>query len=337
MKRRSDFIIRRFAFSILTLIAIIIFNFLLFRILPGDPVQMTVSPRMLPEAQERVRQQFGLDKPLWLNFQAAGESGDVRNVLDSQFFHYVKSLAQGDMGESFRLRQPVADLIGQRLGPSLLLIFTGELVAVLAGTTLGLIAAWKKGSSIETFAMSIGLTAWALPAFWLGILLLIVSRGSLPMGGFSTPGAIHASNWHLILDVGRHLALPATTLALWLFGGYMLIVRNSALEVLSEDYILAAKAKGLSPFRVLRSHVLKNASLPLVTIIGIHMGLALAGIIQIESIFSWPGLGRLMFDSIAQRDFPVLQGAFLVLAVGVIAANFLADLSYTALDPRVKE
>ena len=337
MNRRSDFIIRRIAFSLLTLIAILVFNFLLFRILPGDPVGMIVSPRLNSEAQERVRQQFGIDKPIWLNLQDARESGDIGKLLDSQFFHYAKSLAEGDLGESFRLQRPVAELIGQRVGPTLLLIFAGELIAVLAGVSLGLIAAWKKGRSVETISMSIGLTAWALPAFWLGLLLLIVSRGYLPMGGFLTPGAIYASSWDLILDGARHLALPAITLALWLFGGYLLVVRNSALEVLSEDYILTAKAKGLSEFGVLRSHALRNASLPLVTIIGIHMGLALAGIIQIEMIFSWPGLGRLLFDSIAQRDFPVLQGAFLVLAIGVIAANFIADLSYSALDPRIQE
>ncbi|MCK4901330.1 MAG: ABC transporter permease, partial [Anaerolineales bacterium] len=138
------------------------------------------------------------------------------------------------------------------------------------------------------------------------------------------------------LDIGRHLILPAATLAIVLFGSYVLVVRNSSLEVLAEDYILTAKAKGLSEVKVLWRHALKNAALPLVTIIALDLGYALAGAIKIETIFSWPGVGRLMFDSIAQRDYPVLQGVFLLLAVGVILANFLADMTYQFLDPRVK-
>ena len=156
------------------------------------------------------------------------------------------------------------------------------------------------------------------------------------MGGFITPGAIYASNWEKILDIGSHVILPATTLALMLVGAYVLIVCNTTLEVLAEDYTLTAKAKGLTPMQVLRYHSLRNASLPLVTIIAMDLGYALGGTIQIETIFSYPGLGRLMFEAIGQRDYPVLQGAFLLLAVSVIVANLLADLLYTVLDPRVR-
>jgi peptide/nickel transport system permease protein len=333
---RLDFIIRKLGFSVLTLIAVLIFNFFLFRIVPGDPVQMIVSPRMRPETRERIRHEFGLDKPIWFNFEGARASGSVRSVFDSQFFYYVRNLTKGELGESFRQRRPVAELIGNRLGPTVLLIATGEIAGIVFGSILGLIAAWKKKSAIDTATMFVGLTAWALPAFWLGIILLIMARGHLPMGGLMTPGTIYSSNWEKYQDIGRHLVLPAATLALLLFGAYMLIVRNTTLEVLAEDYILTAKAKGLSPLRVLRDHALKNASLPLVTIIAMDLGYALGGMIQIETIFSWPGVGRLMFDSIGQRDYPVLQGVFLILAVGVISANFLADLTYVILDPRVK-
>jgi peptide/nickel transport system permease protein len=333
---RLDFIIRKLGFSGLTLIAVLIFNFFLFRIIPGDPIQMIVSPRMRPETRERLRHEYGLDKPIWFNIEEARASGSVTAVFDSQFFYYVRNLTKGELGESFRQRRPVADLIGSRLGPTVLLIVTGEVVGIVFGSALGIIAAWKKKSAIDTGAMIVSLTTWALPAFWLGIILLIMARGHLPMGGIMTPGVIYSSNWEKIQDIGRHLILPATTLSLLLFGGYMLIVRNTTLEVLAEDYVLTAKAKGLSSLRILKDHTLKNASLPLVTIIAMDLGMALGGAIQIETIFSWPGIGRLMFDSVGQRDYPVLQGVFLILAVAVIGANFLADLTYVILDPRVK-
>jgi peptide/nickel transport system permease protein len=333
---RLDFIIRKLGFSGLTLIAVLIFNFFLFRIIPGDPIQMIVSPRMRPETRERLRHEYGLDKPIWFNIEEARASGSVTAVFDSQFFYYVRNLTKGELGESFRQRRPVADLIGSRLGPTVLLIVTGEVVGIVFGSALGIIAAWKKKSAIDTGAMIVSLTTWALPAFWLGIILLIMARGHLPMGGIMTPGVNFSNNWEKIQDIGKHLILPATTLALLLFGAYMLIVRNTTLEVLAEDYVLTAKAKGLSSLRILKDHTLKNASLPLVTIIAMDLGMALGGAIQIETIFSWPGIGRLMFDSVGQRDYPVLQGVFLILAVAVIGANFLADLTYVILDPRVK-
>jgi peptide/nickel transport system permease protein len=333
---RLDYVLRKGVFSTLTLIAVLIFNFFLFRIVPGDPVQMIVSPRMRPETRERIREQYGLDKPIWFNSEKLKETGNFSDLFDSQFFAYVKNLLHGNLGESFRQKKPVSELLGNRLGPTVLLILAGEVTGIVLGSILGIVAAWKKGTAIDASAMIVSLTAWALPAFWLGLVLLILARGHLPTGGYVTPGTIFESKIDEWIDIGRHLVLPATTLALLLFGAYMLIVRNSSLEVLAEDYILTAKAKGLSAVRVLRDHALKNASLPLVTIIALDLGYALGGTIQIETIFSWPGVGRLMFDSIAQRDYPVLQGVFLILAVGVITANFLADLTYVILDPRVK-
>jgi peptide/nickel transport system permease protein len=334
--QRIEYVIRKAGFSLITLAAVLTFNFLLFRLVPGDPVSMIVSPRMRPETRDRIREQFGLDKPLWFNLEMAQETGRAADVFDSQFFRYVASLARGDLGESFRQKRPVAELIGARLGPTVLLILAGELTGILVGTVLGVVSAWKARSAVDMISLVIGLTAWALPPFWLGIVLLILARGFLPGSGYETIAATYESNWDRWLDVGRHLVLPASTMALLLFGAYLLIVRNSSLEVLAEDYILTAKAKGLSSVRVLWSHALKNASLPLVTIIAMDLGYALGGTIQIETIFSWPGIGRLMFDSISQRDYPVLQAAFLLLAVAVIGANFLADLTYALLDPRVK-
>jgi peptide/nickel transport system permease protein len=334
---RLDFIIHKAAFALVTLVAVITINFYLFRIVPGDPLSMMISPRMRPETQERIREQFGLTKPIWLNMPAYRGTNKLSDLFDSQFAYYVRGLIKGDLGESFRQKRPVSELIGARLGPTLLLIFTGEIVGVLLGTFLGIIAAWKVRSKIDIASLGIGLTIFALPPFWLGIVLLILSRGIFPAGGYITLGIEFQSFLDRWLDIARHLVLPATTMALLLFGGYMLVVRNSTLEVLAEDYILTAKAKGYKPMQILRLHALKNASLPLVTIIALDLGIALGGVIQIETIFSWPGLGSLMFDAIAQRDYPVLQGVFLLLTVGVIGANFLADLTYAYLDPRVKE
>jgi peptide/nickel transport system permease protein len=334
---RLDFIIRKAAFALITLVAVITINFFLFRIVPGDPLTMMISPRMRPETQERIREQFGLTKPIWLNMPAYRETNELSDLFDSQFVYYLRGLGKGDLGESFRQKKPVSELIGARLGPTLLLIFTGEIAGILLGTSLGIIAAWKVRSKIDVASLGIGLTIFALPPFWLGIVLLILSRGIFPAGGYITLGIEFQSFLDRWLDIARHLVLPATTMALLLFGGYMLVVRNSTLEVLAEDYILTAKAKGYKPMQILRLHALKNASLPLVTIIALDLGIALGGVIQIETIFSWPGLGSLMFDAIAQRDYPVLQGVFLLLTIGVIGANFLADLTYAYLDPRVKE
>jgi len=334
--QQLDYLFRKAIFSLLTLAAILVFNFFLFRIVPGDPLQMVLSPRMPSVTRERVRVDYGLDQPVWLNIGEYKQSGDLLSIFESQFFYYLKNLFAGNLGESFRQRKPVSELISARLGPTVLLILAGEVTGILFGSILGLIAAWKKGTKIDAAAMVVGLTAWALPAFWLGLVLLIMARGHLPSGGYITPGLSHTNFLARWLDIFRHLILPASTLALLLFGAYMLVVRNASLEVLAEDYILTAKAKGLTTFQILRDHALKNASLPLVTIIALDLGYALGGAIQIETIFSWPGIGRLMFDSIATRDYPVLQGVFLLLAVSVITANFLADITYTFLDPRVR-
>jgi peptide/nickel transport system permease protein len=333
---RLDYILRKVAFALLTLAVVLTFNFYIFRIVPGDPVSMIVSPRMRPETRDRIREQYGLDKPIWLNTEAARETGSFKAVFDSQYFHYLQSLTRGELGQSFRQKRPVSELIAARVPPTLLLMLTGEVVGIVIGTLLGIVAAWKARSKIDAASMVVGLTAWSLPPFWLGIVLLILAQGFLPAGGYVTLGTEFGSAAERWLDIAKHLVLPATTMALLLFGGYMLVVRNSTLEVLSEDYILTAKAKGFTQWHVLRAHALKNAALPLVTIIALDLGIALGGMIQIETIFSWPGLGRLMFDAIGQRDYPVLQGVFLLLAIGVIAANFIADLTYVYLDPRVK-
>jgi peptide/nickel transport system permease protein len=230
----------------------------------------------------------------------------------------------------------VTNLIRERLWRTAVLIILGEVLAIFFGIALGMLAAWRRGSKLDTSILLWGLFTWAMPTFFFGIILIMLARGHLPVGGMATPGLRPDDGWVFWKDVGRHLILPTLTLTLLYMSEYMLIMRSSVVEVLSEDYILTAKAKGLSTFEIFRSHVLKNSMLPMVTIIALTLGYTVGGTIQVETVFSWPGLGRLMFEAVQKRDYPVLQGTFLILAVSVILANLLADLLYTFLDPRIQ-
>jgi peptide/nickel transport system permease protein len=331
-----DYLLRKVFFAVITLIVVIVFNFFLFRILPGDPVKLLFrNPRLTREAQELIRVQFGLDKPVWLNTERLS-AGDLSGALDSQFTAYIRNLLQGNLGISFTSRQNVAEILSERVWRTVLLVFTGELIAIVLGVVVGLIAAWRRGTRVDSAALFMGLLTWALPTFFLGIILLIVARGALPTGGMVTPGLAEEGTLAYWADVGRHLILPTLTLAVGSASGYMLIMRSSVVEVLSEPYILTAKAKGLSNGRILFSHALKNAMLPMVTIIALTLGYVVGGAIQVETVFSWPGIGRLIYDSVAKQDYPVLQGAFLLLAISVILANLTADILYSVFDPRVK-
>lgn len=333
---RFDYLFRKAIFALITLAVVIVFNFFLFRILPGDPVKLLFrNPRLTREAQEIIRIQFGLDKPVWLDTERL-RAGDISGALNSQFTAYLRNLFQGELGISFATRQNVNELLSERVGRTVLLVFTGEIIAVLLGIIIGLIAAWKRGTWVDSIALFFGLLTWALPTFFLGIILLILARGVLPTGGMVTPGLAEEGTLEYWIDVARHLILPTITLAVVSASGYMLIMRSSVVEVLAEDYILTAKAKGLSNLRILRDHALKNAMLPMVTIIALNLGYVVGGAIQVETVFSWPGIGRLIYDSVAKQDYPVLQGAFLLLAVSVILANFFTDILYSLLDPRVK-
>lgn len=333
---RSNYILRKIVFAVGTLIAVIVFNFVLFRVLPGDPVKLIIhSPRMTREAQERIRASFGLDKPVWFDAERLQE-GDVFGAFDSQFTAYVRNLARGDLGISFATRQDVSELLAKRVWRTVVLMLGGDVIAIVLGMTLGLVAAWRRGTKLDTAILLGALFSWALPTFFLGIILLILARGHLPVGGMVTPGLKPEEGLAYWLDVGKHLILPTITMAIVYTSEYILIMRSGVMEVLAEDYILTAKAKGLSTFQILRDHALKNAALPMVTMIALTFGYTIGGAIQVETVFSWPGIGRLMYEAVQKRDYPVLQGVFLLLAVSVILANLLADLLYSVLDPRVK-
>lgn len=320
-----------------------ILNFFLFRIMPGDPARQLIRmrPGATPEALQAIRARFGLDKPVINCFDSLNpvKVGDCFvNPAETQFFVYVTDLLRGDLGDSFHYNRPVQEVLAERFWSTILLIGLGQILAILLGVVFGLFAAWKARTVIDYVALISGLVAWSLPTFWLGIILLFwgTSSGAFPIGGSATPGMSSYPLAQRFTDFLWHLFLPTVAYAIVYMGEYMLIMRSSLLDVLAEDYILAAKAKGLSVFQILKDHAMKNAMLPLITLIAINLGFTVAGVVQIETVFSWPGLGSAIVEAIERKDYPMLQGAFLLIAVSVIFANFLADLTYSYLDPRVE-
>ena len=340
MKRWRN-LLGKIGWAFFTILFVLILNFFLFRVLPGDPARAGIrDPRLKKEAVEAIRVRYGLDKPVINCFESLNPvkiGSCTVNPLDTQFFIYVNNLLHGEMGISYHSNRPVADILMERLWNTILLIGAGQILAIIIGVVFGVFAAWKARTSIDYGALIISLVAWSLPTFWLGIILLFWgSNSGLPIGGMQTPGMSSQPFFARAGDILSHMFLPTLTYTIVYMGEYMLIMRSSLLDVLSEDYILTAKAKGLSTFQVLKDHALKNAMLPLVTVIAINLGFTMAGAVQIESVFSWPGLGGAVYEAVNRRDFPVLQGAFLLIAIAVILANLIAELMYSYLDPRVQ-
>lgn len=339
--KRQQYLIRKVLWAIFTIAFVLVLNFFLFRILPGDPARSGIhDPRLKKDAIEAIRVRYGLDKPV-INCIAKispVEVGDCMiNPMETQFFIYVVNLFKGEMGISYHTNRPVAEILVERIWNTILLIGAGQILAIIFGVIFGIFAAWKARTTIDYAALLSSLLAWSLPTFWLGIILLFWgSNQGLPIGGKATPGMSSMPWQDQWVDIFRHMLLPTLTYTIVFMGEYMLIMRSSLLDVLSEDYILTAKAKGLSTFQILKDHALKNAMLPLVTVIAINLGFTVAGALQIETVYSWPGLGYTIFESVNRRDFPVLQGTFLLIAVSVILANLIVDLTYSYLDPRVQ-
>jgi len=329
---RAGYLLSKVAWALVTIFVVITFNFFLFRVLPGDPAKAgTRDPRLNPASVAALQERFGLNKEVFLDF-------DGGNPFDTQYFAYLGALSRGDFGTSYAFRdRDVIDLLGESLVNTMWLVLPSQVLSIGLGVMLGLVAAWKRRTPIDVSALAFSLFMWSLPTFFLGIILLFLGANwfELPTAGRVTVGAEFGSFWEQAADIGRHLLLPTLTLTLVLLGEYMLIMRSSVLEVFSEDYILTARAKGLSTFRIIRDHALRNAMLPLVTLIALNLGFTVSGAIQVESVFSWPGIGSLTVQAVDQRDYPVLQGAFLLIAIAVVIANLAAELIYSMLDPRV--
>jgi peptide/nickel transport system permease protein len=310
------------AATLVTLAFVIVFNFFLFRLV-GDPTtQLARLPGSSPAEIEKLKADYGLDKP-----------------ITGQFVDYVGDTLTLDLGISQRSRQPVWDEIKDAIPWTLLLVGSGTLAATLLGSWLGVIAATKRGKRTDDSLLSFSLFTYAAPEYWIGIILILLFAVWIPVfpaGLQMSPGVEFNSWWASVTDVLDHLILPAVTMTLMLLGQYFLIMRSSMVDVLTEDFVTVKRATGLPWRRVVRSHAVPNALLPLVTVAAIQFGLVAGGAITIETIFSWPGLGELSFTAINDKDFPVLQGTFLVFSVGVIIANLLADCLYFYLDPRVQ-
>jgi peptide/nickel transport system permease protein len=344
------YLFRRIANALLTIFLIVAFNFLLFRLIPGDPTRSLLPRNVSTEQREILRHRLGLDQPL-LPAIDRSPSGAIRLdpsclpgcIVNNQFVTFMRNLLSfpPELGNSFSERKPVLEVIGERFWPTVLLVITAEVIALVVGVLIGVRAGWKRGGVFDTLATNTSLVLYAVPLFWLGMLLFffLATPNGVPLfpgQQMVTIGRTYTGILDQALDIGAHLVLPATALALGLLAQYALIMRSSLVEVLNEDYITTARAKGLKDGQVLRRHALPNAWLPTVSLIALSLGYTLGGAIGVEQVFSWPGLGRLTIEAVNQKDFPVLQGLFLLIAVSVVLANLLADALYGLLDPRVR-
>lgn len=321
----SRYIVRRALFSLVVFFAVVILNFLIPRLMPGDPIARLILtiPQLTPEQRQVLIERFGLDKPMF-----------------DQFVHYIVNLFRGDFGISYLFYpEPVANVILDRLPWTVALMFISTTLSSIIGIVLGMFAGWRQGSKFDTLVSYTSLVFWATPAFWLGMVLLLVFGyylGMFPLGGITSPEAAYRSILDFIADYLHHSALPIVTLTLVNLASYVLVMRNSMISILGEDFIVTAKAKGLPERQVLFRHAARNAILPPITLVGLNFGFIAGGAVLTETVFSYPGIGRLMYIAVASNDYPLLQGIFFMLAVMVIAANFVTDLVYVKLDPRIR-
>lgn len=319
--RRSDYLIKRAAFAIITVFVAITINFFLFRVLPGDAVRnLSRVPRASDELIRSLQEQFGLGKPLW-----------------QQYLIYVQQLLHGNMGISFSNQQPVSVNLKEALANTIPMVTLGTVIAIIIGVTTGVYSAWRRGTKLDQVSTNTAIAFYSFPTQWLALVLLIYLSPWFPSHGMTDPFLIDPTPWEHFVDVLRHMFLPSLTLALTLYGEYTLIVRSAMLETLGEDYVLTARAKGLPQRRIITRHAFRNALLPTTTLIALSLGYIVAGAILIETVFSWPGIGNAVYQAVTERDYPMLQGAFLVLTISVVFFNFLADLLYFRLDPRITE
>lgn len=313
-------LIRRVAQSLFLILLLIIINFLLIHLAPGDPVHLLAGQSGDEQYYQFIRAKFGLDRSLW-----------------TQLWIYLSGVLHGDFGYSLNHQQPVAAVILARIPATLLLAISALLLASIAGVVLGVEEARREHSRTDAILNTVTLLGYSIPSFSLGHLLLITFAlylGILPAQGM-TSASQEMTGLNYLFDVLRHLVLPAVTLAVIQLAMTMRLTRTEMLTVLGENYITAARAKGLKESRVLYGHALRNALLPVVTVIGSEFGMLLSGAVLVETVFAWPGLGRLMLEAIATRDYPVLMGLFLIISIGVAVANFVTDTIYTLLDPRI--
>jgi peptide/nickel transport system permease protein len=314
------YIVRKVLQALLTLVFVLTVNFLLFRILPGDPVSLlTRSLRLSEQDVAELQAELGLDQP-----------------LISQYFTYMGQTLTGNLGVSLRTGTEVSEIIRSRIWPTMLLVGLGTLFATVIGIWIGVKGAWRRGRAFDRSSLLTSLALYSTPEGWLGMLLLLVFSGMLgwfPAGGFESGGLTGIPR---LVDILEHLFLPVLTLTLGYVGEYAIVMRSSMLDVLHEDFVTSARAKGVPEPTIRRRHVVPNAFLPTFTLIFLNIGFVLGGAVVIEAVYSWPGLGLLAYTAIDTVDYPVIQGVFLIASLGVIVFNLFADIAYGYLDPRVR-
>jgi len=322
----KEYVGKRTLHGIITIILAVTLNFILFRIMPGDPTRaVSGDPRVDTATRLALIAKFGLDRPLF-----------------EQFVLYVVNLFKGELGISFvQIGRPVVSIIlGRKLINTIILMGSSMFIAFTLGIILGVIAAWKRGTKLDISFIVISLATYSMPVFWFGMLLLLFFSyyiNIFPIAGTITPGVVHPNFLAYAKDYLHHLMAPMITLGVSFFGGYFLFMRDTILDVFTEDYMLTARAKGLSNRKILFKHAMRNALLPMVSLMGVHITFLISGATMTETVFSWDGLGRLIYDSVRNNDYPVLQGIFLLMAVLVVVASIFADIINAYLDPRIKE
>ena len=310
----ARFVLRRVLQSAVVLLGVTLVVFLLLQLVPGDPVRVALGTRFDPQTYDALRERAGLDQP-----------------LPVQYASYLGHALTGDLGVSFRTGQPVSAIVLERLPATLSLAVTAVVFALLVAFPLGIVAAVRSGSAVDHAARVFSQFGVSVPDFWMGIMGILLFAGVL---GWLPPSGYVA----LTDDPGRwatHVALPAVTVGLVTASILTRFIRSSVLEVLSADYVRTAEAKGLRNRVVILRHVLRNALIPVVTVVAVQLASLLGGVIVIEVLFAWPGIGRLTFDAVQARDYPVLQGAVLLVAALFLLANLLVDILYARLDPRI--
>jgi ABC-type dipeptide/oligopeptide/nickel transport system permease component len=320
---RSDYVLKRIGFAIVTVWVAITLNFVLFRALPGDALQALRCRQCTQQFKDAQRKELGLDKSKF-----------------EQYVLYMKDLAHGDLGKSLRSEQPVWEQIWPAIRKTMPMLMLGTLFSIVLGVLTGVVAAWRRGTAVDKASLWTALAFYSMPTQWLGLMLVFFVAGAvgLPTSGLVSPdlGVLsEPSTVEYWSDRLQHMILPAMALGLVLYGEYALITRSAMLETLGEDYVLTARAKGLRNWKIVWTHGLRNALLPIVTLVALSLGFVIGGTFTIEYVFSYPGIGLATVEAIDQRDYPMLQAIFLLLTFSVILFNLIADLLYFRLDPRV--
>lgn len=322
MNEFQKYLSKRVLFAIVSVLVIISFDFFLFRLMPGNPILIDYrSPALTRQQIEALSKQFGLNLPIW-----------------EQYVLFMKNTFEGNFGISIFYKQSVSSVLFPALYNSLILLLPATIIAIFLGIFTGKFAAWRRGSASDGVVTGTSMAIYSIPTFWLGgiFILIAIKTHAFPVSGMYVTGAVYSSVFAQLSDLLDHLVLPLATLTLVLFGQFTIIMRNSLIDVLQEDYINFAKSKGASDRYILNKHAVPNAELPMISIIAVNLGLTVGGAILTEVVFSWPGIGFLIYSAINARDYPILQAAFVIIAVVIVLANIIADVLYSYLDPRIR-